>query len=208
MTKLGSDEDKRVSERYREAGWRLATAGTRSPVVAPVTRFLLGLPLILMPTKTNDWFAWTIRIGLTAVWLAACYWSGALLAILAARRPLWAQTRISIAVAVVFAPLVTTATFIHLREFHTGSVIGIAWVVAYAIYPPVLAWVVYRQLRQPGIDPPRERPLAVWVRALLAVQALILIPLGVAMFVAPGAFSSGGLTELWPWPLSELTSQI
>jgi hypothetical protein len=208
LAKLGSEEDKQVTERYRRAGWRLASAGTRSPVIAPVTRVLLGLPLIVAPTQTDDWFAWTIAVPLTAVWLGACYWSGTLLALLASRRPLWAQTRVSVIVAVVFAPLVTAATFIHLDEFHTDQVIGILWIAAYAVYMPLLGWVVYRQLQEPGGDPPRDRPLALWVRALLGVQAVVLVPLAIAMFVLPGEFSPGDATALWPWPLTELTSQV
>lgn len=209
MAKLGSDEDLKVTEAYREAGWRLASAGVRSPVIAPVTRVLLGLPIFLVPTQTDDWFSWTILVPLTAVWLGTSYFAGALLALLASRRPLWAQTRVSLAVALVFAPLVTAATFIHLDQFHTDKVIGIIWVVAYTVYVPLLAWVTYRQMQEPGVDPPRERPLAGWVRGLLALQAVILVPLGVMMFALAGEFAvDGELTALWPWPLTELTSQV
>ena len=68
----------------------------------------------------------------------------------------------------MFAPLVTAATFIHLDQFHTDKAIGIIWVVAYTVYVPLLGWVTYRQLQEPGVDPPRERALAAWVRGLLA----------------------------------------
>jgi hypothetical protein len=146
---------------------------------------------------------------MTAVFLGACYFSSAALALIASRRPLWSQTRVSMAVALVFAPLVTAATFIHLDQFHTDKPIGIIWVVAYGIYPVMLALVMRRQLREPGVDPPRTSPLAVWVRGLLVVEAVVLIPLGIAMFALPGEFAAdGGLSSLWPWGLTELTSQI
>ena len=41
----------------------------RSPVVAPVTRFLIGLPLVLLTTRTDKYFAWTIEPPLTAAFL-------------------------------------------------------------------------------------------------------------------------------------------
>ena len=68
----------------------------RSPVVAPLTRFLIGLPLVLLTTRTDKYFAWTIEPPLTAAFLGANYWSSALLAILAARETAWARGRISI----------------------------------------------------------------------------------------------------------------
>jgi hypothetical protein len=200
---VGKDGEEQRAERYRQAGWKLATSGVRSPIVAPVTRFLLGVPVFLLPTQTDEYFAWTIAVPLTAVFIGACYWASALLAIIASRRLLWSQTRISMAVALVFAPLITAATFIHLDLFHTDKPIGIIWVIAYGIYPVMLALVMYRQLKIPGGDPPRAEPLAAWVRAILGVQAIVMVPLGIGLWVAPGTFD-----DLWPWPLTDLTSQV
>jgi hypothetical protein len=197
------EAEEQRADRYTMAGWRLATPGVRSPIVAPVTRFLLGVPVFFLATQTDEYFAWTIAVPLTAVFLGANYFASALLAWLAAQRLLWAQTRVSMAVALVFAPLVTAATFIHLDLFHTDKPIGIIWVVAYGIYPVMLALVMRRQLRVPGGDPSRQTPLALWVRAVLAVQAMVLIPLGIGLFAAPGTFDS-----LWPWPLTDLTAQM
>jgi hypothetical protein len=197
------EAEQQRAERYQEAGWRLATSGTRSPVVAPLTRFLLGVPVFLLPTQTDDYFAWTIAVPLTAVFIGACYWSSALLAVIASRRLLWSQTRISMAVALVFAPCITAATFIHLDQFPTDKPIGIIWVIAYGIYPVMLALVMRRQLQAPGGDPPRGEPLDSWVRGILGIQAVVMVPLGLGMFVLPGVFE-----DLWPWPLTDLTSQV
>ncbi len=177
------------------------TNGMRSPIVAPLTRGLLGVPLFLLTTHTDQFFAWTIKVPLTAAVLGANYWSSAALAILASRERAWADGRISISVALVFAPVTTAATFIHFGLFHTDSFFGWFWIVAYAIYPPMLLFLLYRQLRVPGGDPPRTSPLPPWVRATFAAHAAVLVPLGVVMFVAPGAAG-----HLWPWPLTPLTS--
>lgn len=80
------------------------TNGMRSPIVAPLTRYLIGLPLVLAPTQTGRFFAWTIEPPLTAAVLGANYWSSALFAVAASRERSWAAGRISISVAVVFAP--------------------------------------------------------------------------------------------------------
>lgn len=175
----------------------------RSPVVAPVTRFLIGVPLVLLTTRTDRYFAWTIEPPLTAAFLGASYWASALLAILAARETAWARGRISISVALIFAPLITAATFIHIDKFHLDTFYGWFWVVAYAIYPPMLVVLLVRQLRIPGGDPPRAAPLPGWVRATLGGHAAILIPLGVALFVAPDTVG-----RLWPWTLTPLTGRV
>lgn len=177
--------------------------GMRSPVVGPLTRFLLGLPLFLLATQTDRFFAWTIAVPLTAAFLGACYWSSAVLAVLASRQAIWAFGRVSISVALVFAPLITVATFIHLEQFHLDSFFGWFWLVAYVIYCPMLAFFLYRQLQTPGGDPARTASLAGWVRAILAAHAIVLIPLGLALFLAPAA--AGGL---WPWPLTPLTGRV
>jgi hypothetical protein len=177
--------------------------GMRSPVVGPVTRFLIGVPLVLLTTQTATFFAWTIEPPMTAAFLGANYWASALLAILAARETIWANGRVSVSVALAFAPLTTLATLLHLDEFHLDTFYGWFWIVAYTIYPIQLAFFLTKQLRTPGGDPPRERPLPVWIRAILGAQALLLVPLGIAMFLLPGT-----VADLWPWELPPLSAQV
>jgi hypothetical protein len=45
--------------------------GLRSPVVSPVTRFAIGVPLVLLTTQTARYFAWTIDPPMTAGFLGA-----------------------------------------------------------------------------------------------------------------------------------------
>lgn len=175
------------------------TNGMRSPVIAPVVRGLLGIPLFLFAASTATLFAWTIDPPLTAAILGANYFSSVALALWAAREHWWANGRISISVALVFAPITTAATFIHFGAFHTDSsgftlVITWFWIVAYALYPLQLGWMLAKQLRTPGGDPPRTKPLPGWLRALFTAQAIVLIPVGAVMFVAPDAVRGG-----WPW---------
>jgi hypothetical protein len=130
------------------------------------------------------------------------YWASALLAVLAARESMWANGRVSVSVALAFAPLTTLATLLHLDLFHLDSFFGWFWVVAYGIYPAQLAFFLRRQLRAPGADPPRTRPLPVSVRVILAAHALVLVPLGVGLFLVPATFD-----RLWPWPIPPLSAR-
>lgn len=177
--------------------------GMRSPVIGPLTRFLIGVPLVLLTTQTATYFAWTIEPPMTAAFLGANYWSSALLAILASRETLWANGRTSVSVALAFAPLTTLATVLHLDQFHLDTFYGWFWVAAYTIYPLQLTYFLRQQLRSPGGDPPRRRSLPRWVRAILALQAILLVPLGIGLFVLPGTVAT-----VWPWDLPPLSAQV
>ncbi len=99
-------------------GPRPFAKGLRSPVVAPVTRGLLALPLFFFAASTRSSFAWTILPPLTAAVLGANYFASAALAVFASRESLWANGRASVTAAVVFAPVIPPATFLHLKPFH------------------------------------------------------------------------------------------
>jgi hypothetical protein len=188
-------------------GIRPFTAGLRSPVIAPVTRGLLGIPLLFLTTHTDTFFAWTIGVPMTAAVLGSNYWSSAALAIAASKKRVWSQGRISVSVALMFAPITTIATFLHLDQFHfTGKPVAVFfgwfWTIAYGFYVPLLIFLLARQLKVPGVDPPREVPLPRPIRVLFAAEAAILIPVGILMFFAPG------FADHWfPWQVVPLTSQ-
>ena len=62
-------------------------------LVAAVLVFLAGLQLTVFPTRTADWFAWTIDVPMTAVFLGAAYWSSAVLEVAGARSSGWGRAR-------------------------------------------------------------------------------------------------------------------
>jgi hypothetical protein len=189
-------------------GPRPFAKGLRSPIVAPITRGLLALPLFFFAASTRTSFAWTILPPLTAAILGANYFASAALAVFASRETLWANGRVSVTAAVVFAPVITTATYLHLSLFHTHAsgftlVVTWFWLIAYALYPVQLVVVLARQLRMPGTDPPRTAPLPTWVRTTLFAHATVLLPVGVLMFV-----SQGTIKHALPWDLTPLSSQV
>jgi len=68
---------------------------------------------------------------------------------------------------------------------------------------PVAVLVEERRLvhqhRLPGGDPPRTAPLPAWARAVLALQATVMLVAGVALLCAPAATAG-----IWPWTLTPL----
>ena len=169
-----------------------------------VSALLLGvsLSLLVFTDQTDRYFAWTVSPPLTAAVLGAGYGASCVFQLLAARQRVWMHARIAPLGALLFTSLTLLATLIHLDRFHLNSFIGLAWLGIYAIAPPVMVVLLILQWRTPGVDPDRTRPLASWLRILLGVQALVLIPVGAGLFLAPQLSA-----QFWPWDLTSLTAR-
>ena len=105
-------------------------AGTGAPVtrgmrvllvVAAVLVFLAGFQLTVFPTRTADWFSWTIDVPMTAVFLGAAYWSSAVLEVAGARSRTWGRARLTVWTVLVFTVLTLVVTLVHLDKFHLGA---------------------------------------------------------------------------------------
>lgn len=178
-------------------------------VVAGVLVLLAGLTLFVLPLRTAEWFAWTIDPPMTAVFLGASYWAAAAIEWCAASRRRWVDARIAVPGVLVFTVLTLVVTLVHLDKFHFDGqlpartrAITWAWMVIYAVVPVLLAVVWWRQARQPGSDPARSSRLPRAIRITAVAQAVVLIPLGTVLLVAPGAGS-----RYWPWELTALTGR-
>ena len=179
-------------------------SGTLRVWLVAVSALLLGvsLSLLVLTEQTDRFFAWTVSPPLTAAFLGAGYAASCVFQFLAARQRLWIRARIAPLGALIFTSLTLLATLIHLDRFHLDSPIGVFWVAIYAVAPPVLLVLLIRQWRMPGADAVRTQPLVTWLRLLLGMQALILVPLGAALFIAPLSTA-----QLWPWTLTPLTAR-
>lgn len=176
-------------------------------LVSMVLVLLAGLQLFVFGTETERFFAWTIASPLTAAFLGASYLASVPLTWLGARRRAWVDTRLSIPSIVVFTALTLLVTLVHLDRFHFGEggsaeVAAWAWIVIYVADPLIWIGVLAAQRRAPGQDPPRTDRLPRAVRAGLALQAGVLVGLGIALLVAPAA-----VADAWPWPLTPLTGR-
>jgi hypothetical protein len=189
----------------------LAPAMRRLLLLAAVLVFLAGLQLFVFPLRTADWFAWTIDVPMTAVFLGAAYWSSAVLEVAGARATGWSGARLAVWTVLVFTTLTLVVTLVHLDKFHLGAdnpasarVVTAGWLAVYGVVPVVmvvLAWLQARRAQASGVPADRRRPPA-GLRMLLVVLAVGLLGLGVALLLVPVEAA-----RLWPWPLTELTAR-
>ncbi|GAB4189245.1 MAG: hypothetical protein OHK0022_01430 [Roseiflexaceae bacterium] len=189
--------------------WREVSPGMRRMLYAASLLVLsVGIPLFLLTEQTDIYFSWTIKNPLTAAFLGAAYWSSCALEFMAARERWWTRARIAVPAVLIFTALTLVVTLLHIEVFHFNSpqFITVAgtwvWLAVYAIVPPLMLVLLLRQLRVPGQDEPRGTPLALWARAVLGINATVMLLLGVALMLAPLAAA-----PLWPWQLTALTAR-
>ncbi len=168
---------------------------------------LAGLQLFLLTEVTDRFFAWTIDPPLTAAFLGASYWASVFFEWGAARARFWSYARISVPTVFVFTVLTLVVTVIHLDKFHFGAefeavtrLLTWAWLAIYVVVPVLMATLWIRQGRSGGEDPPRERPIPLWLSFLVGAQAVVLAVVGVWLLVAPTSVP-------WPWELTALTGR-
>jgi hypothetical protein len=183
--------------------YRPMTPGVRAGLVAIASViFWLGLSLFVFPTHTDDLFAWTIQPPLTAAFLGASYWASTTLAVACASEREWARGRAFAAPYFIAGVVLLWVTIVHWDRFHMDAVTGWLWLVLYAIFPPSVLLLLGRQLRTPGAEPERGPRIAPALMALIGLQGVVMVALGVALVIAPGDADS-----LWPWQLTPLTGR-
>jgi hypothetical protein len=208
----------RYTERDRGKTAEPGAAGAIRPLVpgmrwllytAAVLVLLAGFQLFVFTGRTGTFFAWTIANPLAAAFLGASYWAAVSIEALAGRQAIWANARIAVPTVFVFTVLTLAASLMHLGQFHLGShfaagtrIVTWAWLAIYVLVPLLMLIVMAVQARTPGVDPPRSAPLPSWLLAMLAVQAIILLGFGVALFAVPGQAA-----PVWPWKLTPLLAQ-
>jgi hypothetical protein len=162
---------------------------------------IAGCLLVIGANDTDRLFSWTIEPPLTAAFMGAAYWAAMVLLAWAARQDAWARAHTALPPVFTIAVLLLVATAIHLDRFH-HDLFGRFWVAVYVIVVPLLAYLIWSQIRSVGPVVPGGRSLPGWLRAALCLQALVMLGVGAALFVAPV-----GAASLWAWPLTPLTGR-
>ena len=180
---------------------RLLSRGMRRLLVAAaVLDLLAGTQAFLLADHAAVFFAWPIDAPLSSAFIGASFWSAGILILWSARQDTWVRARpVMPAVAVVVATLLA-ATLRHLEAF--SSPLGLVWIEVYVLIGPVAVVVLALQLAAPGRDHHSGRRLPGWLRGGLALEAGALAGAGGLLFLAPATAA-----DVWPWPLTELTSQ-
>jgi hypothetical protein len=179
------------------------------PVIAPLRWFfrvaavlavIAGVLLFIGASETDRFFSWTIEPPLTAAFLGAAYWAAAVLLGWASAQARWSHARTAIPPVLTIAVLLLVATLAHLDKFDFDTVFGWFWLAVYVLVTPLLLWWLWLQPQAEA--PPAIRPLAPVVRAVLALQALVMFGLGAALMIVPSDVAAA-----WPWPLTPLTGR-
>jgi len=207
---VGSDRRADVDRSGAAPGIKSLAPGMRALLVtAAVLVFLAGVQLYAFPLRTETYFAWTVLPPLTAVFLGASYWSSMVFEASASQARSWAEARVSVPTVFIFTTLTLIATLVHRDKFHFGAehqfstrLVTWIWLAIYVVVPVLMVVLTVVQLRQPGVDPPRDRPLPTPLMVIVGVQALVFIAMGAALFVAPERASGW-----WPWTLTPLTGR-
>ena len=168
----------------------------------------LGIDLTLTPSRTDEFFSWTIAPSLTAGAIGAFYVTGFLLLVMALKGSVWARARTVVLGGVVFAVLAIVATFIDLDRFAFDSdetfavVVAWVWILSYTIVPALLLLFLIPQGRVPGVDP-RTGPPPRWLTASLWVAGALMAAVATGLSVVPEE-----IVKAWPWDLTPLTARV
>ena len=168
-------------------------------VAAPLA-FLGGTQVTLLAKHTETYWAWTIAVPISAIFIGASFCATAVLFAWGLQQSEWIRVR----AVVSGGPFVTVgllvATLRHVVEFH--GAVGVIWVEAYVFAVPAFLAAAVQQLSVPGRDRPVEERLPVWLRGTLALQAVVMLAWGVLLFSRP--HDAGAV---WAWPLAPLAAE-
>ncbi|WP_213816312.1 hypothetical protein [Glaciihabitans sp. dw_435] len=160
--------------------------------------------LYVLPTRTDDLFAWTIAPTLTAMFLGSAYAGGIWFFVRVLRDRLWHRVAHGFPAVVVFATLMGVATFLHWDRFHFGHISFVTWVVLYVTTPfAVAAVLVMARHKDPRTAEARDFVIPLAPRVVIAVIGIIAMVCGVVLFVVPGI-----AVDVWAWPLTPLTARV
>jgi hypothetical protein len=175
--------------------------------VGAVLVILGGTQLFFFPERTDEYFAWTIASPLTAATDGAFFFTGFVLFAAALRATTWADARPLAYAVLVVSSVKLIATLLDLDPFHfegPGTLAQIAawsWLIVYIVVPVGLAGLLIAQRNVPGGDPPPGPPIPRALAAAFGVIAGVMVGTGALQL-----FAADVAIDVWPWPLTPLTS--
>jgi hypothetical protein len=185
-----------VDPRFRPVGF-----GIRAfLLVATPLAFLGGTQVTLLSEHTETYWAWTIALPISAIFIGASFLATAVLFAWGLQQREWIRVR----AVVSGGPFVTVgllvATLRHVGEFH--GAVGVIWIEAYVFAVRAFLAAAVQQLMVPGRDRPVEERLPPWLRGTLGLQAIVMLAWGILLFSRPHHAGA-----VWPWPLAPLAAE-
>lgn len=159
------------------------------------------LMLYLLPGRTDELWAWTIKPDLSAMTLATAYVAGTYFFARATVASSWSRIAAGLPAVTVFVWAMAGATLLHDDRFHDGHVSFVAWAALYAVSPvgvPAVWWWNSRRAR-----PPRPPDMPGGMRAALAAGGVAVLAGAVALFADPAWAAAE-----WPWDITPLTGRV
>ncbi len=166
-----------------------------------------GIGLYAVPTRTADYWAWTIKAPLTAAFFGAGYFGAAVALSLAARARTWERARIVAIAALTLTTLALLATLLELGPFAFGAgglteVVAWIWLAVYVALPPAVLLAIVLQERRRRSEPAAQGALPA-ARTVCAAIGIALAVLGIALLA-----DWSWLVSHWPWPLPALPARV
>ncbi|HET7487252.1 MAG TPA: hypothetical protein VFJ85_04940 [Acidimicrobiales bacterium] len=159
--------------------------------------------LYLFSTHTKALWAWTIAIPMSAKVMGAGYVSGSTFFFRTAYQRRWHRVAIGFLSITGFTTLLLLATLLHWSKFNHVHVSFWAWLLLYAITPPLLPWLWYiNQRTDPGTPDDLDTLMPDRLRRLVAFGGVLQTTFAVLLFVWPSLFA-----DRWPWPVTPLTAR-
>ncbi|MET0976221.1 MAG: hypothetical protein ABWX82_11180 [Leifsonia sp.] len=177
--------------------WWLSLAILPFLVVASVLLYVL-------PGRTEQTFAWTIKPDMTAMFLGCAYIGGIWFFVMVLRVRRWHRIAVGFPAVFVFATLLSIATFLHWDRFHFGHISFITWVTLYVSTPVlVLAAGLLNRRADPRTFEERDAAIPAVQRMVLAVIGILAFVTGAVLFVFPQLMIGS-----WAWEVTPLTARV
>jgi hypothetical protein len=166
-----------------------------------------ALPLLLLPDATQAFFAFDIRLPLSARFLGGCCLAGFAALAFAWRERAWGGAAVIGPGVFTASSLTLAVTLMNLYRFHLAAAGPVAMAVAWGwlaigILGP-LGWLylVFTNDRGWVADPGERQALPRPLLVLVLIQSLVLLAVGGWLFVAPESAP-------WPWILGSPTDRL
>lgn len=157
--------------------------------------------LYLFPGRTARLWAWEINPDMSGLVMGAGYISGAYFFVRVARGRQWHRVAVGFLATTVFTAVLLAATVLHWDKFNHDHVSFWAWLLLYAITPPLLPWLWARNRRtDPGAPAAGDVTIPPGLRTAVAAGGAAQLCVAAAMFLDPA-----GAVRRWPWDATPLT---